>query len=148
MARAGVYILWAAAIVIFAVLEGVTVQLVSVWFVLGAIAALIAAFCGAGFYVQIILFAAVSLAALAATRPLVKKFVQPKVRRLNANRCIGATGVVTQRIDNLAATGQIKVNGSIWTARSASGEVIESGQTATVERIEGVKVIVHSARKE
>ncbi|MBQ6381865.1 MAG: NfeD family protein [Clostridia bacterium] len=142
MSQTAIYILWASAIVIFAIVEGATVQLVSVWFVLGAVAALIAALCGAGFAVQIILFTAVSLLALVITRPLVKKFVKPKVQATNADRCLGAEGIVTERIDNIAATGQVKVKGNVWTARSASGACIEAGTTVRVERIEGVKLIV------
>lgn len=142
MSQTGMYCIWAVAIVVFAVLEGVTVQLVSVWFVIGAIAALIAALCGAGFITQIIFFAAVSLAALILTRPLVKKYIKPKIQSTNADRCIGAEAIVTVRIDNLAATGQVKVKGTHWSARSETGETIEVGEIVKVNKIEGVKVIV------
>ena len=148
MSQTSVYILWAAAILIFGIIEGITVQLVSVWFVIGAIAALIASFCGAGFPLQIILFAAVSVVALIATRPLVKKFIKPKIQSTNADRCIGETGVVCERIDNLAATGLVKVKGSVWTARSGTEACIEEGTLVKVERIEGVKVIVNVLEKE
>ncbi|MBR0415162.1 MAG: NfeD family protein [Clostridia bacterium] len=142
MSQTAVYILWAAAILVFAVLEGLTVQLVSIWFVLGSVAALIAALCGASFTVQVVLFAAVSVISLLLTRPFVKKWLKIKAESTNADRCIGARAVVTETIDNLAATGQVKVQGAVWSARSASGAVVETGQTVTVKRIEGVKLIV------
>ena len=148
MSQTSVYILWAAAILIFGIVEGITVQLVSVWFVIGAIAALIASFCGAGFLTQVIIFVAVSVAALIITRPLVKKFIKPKIQSTNADRCIGQTGVVCERIDNLAATGQVKVKGSVWTARSGTDACIEEGTLVKIERIEGVKVIVNVLEKE
>lgn len=142
MNQTSVYILWAAAIVIFAVLEAVTVQLVSIWFVAGSIAALIAALCGANFLTQILIFTAVTLLALVITRPIVKKYLKPKVQSTNADRCIGEEAVVTEKIDNMAGTGFVKVSSNVWTARSAGGETYEAGEIVTVERIEGVKLIV------
>ena len=56
MPESTMYIIWAAAILLFGIAEGVTVQLVSIWFLIGAVAALIAAFCGAGIPVQVTVF--------------------------------------------------------------------------------------------
>ena len=140
--QATVYILWAAAIVVFGILEAVTVQLVSIWFVFGAVAALIASLCGANFITQVLIFVGVTVLTLLITRPIVKKHLKPKVQSTNADRCIGESAVVTQRIDNLASLGQVKVGGSVWSARSLGGEVIEAGEIVKVERIEGVKLIV------
>ena len=148
MNQTSIYILWAAAIVIFAVLEAVTVQLVSIWFVFGAIAALIASLCGANFLTQILIFTGVTVLTLIVTRPLVKKHLKPKVQSTNADRCIGKEAVVTERIDNMAATGQVKVGGNIWTARSAFSDVIEAGEIVRVEKIDGVKLIVFKEVKE
>ena len=64
-------IIWAAVIVLFGVFEAVTAQLVSIWFVIGAVAALISALLGATVTVQVIIFFAVSVLALVITRPLV-----------------------------------------------------------------------------
>ena len=136
------YIVWAAAIIIFGVLEGVTAQLVSIWFVLGAIAALIASICGAPVYVQIIIFVAVTIITLIATRPLVKKKINFKAEKTNADRCIGESAVVTEEINNLEAKGQVKADGKIWTARSSDGSIIPENTVVTVEKIDGVKLIV------
>lgn len=138
--------IWILAAVAFGVLEGITAQLVSIWFVLGAVAAAVAAACGGGLWLQVVLFAAVSVAALLITKPLVKKYLRPRMQRTNADRCVGQTGVVLQPIDNLAATGQVKVCGSVWTARSTDGAPIAAGETVTVERIEGVKLMVRPAQ--
>ncbi len=136
------YIIWAAAILILGVLEGITVQLVSIWFVFGAVAALIASICGANLTVQIIVFIAVSVISLLVTRPLVKKKLTANKQPTNADRCIGLDGVVTEQIDNLKPSGLVKVDGKIWSARSADGSVIEPESIVTIEKIDGVKLIV------
>lgn len=143
MADVKMYVVWAALIVAFCVLEGITAQLVSIWFVIGAIAALIAQLCGASLIIQIVVFIAVSIVALLVTRPIVKKKLNTKTEKTNADRCIGMQGVVTEVIDNLAPTGQVKVDGKIWTARSSTGENIPEGTVVTVEKIDGVKLIVN-----
>ena len=136
------YVVWAVLIVAFCVLEGVTAQLVSIWFVVGAIAALIAQLLGATLIIQIVVFIAVSIVALLITRPLVRKKLNTKAEKTNADRCIGKEAVVIEDIDNLAPTGQVKADGKVWTARSATGEKIPKETIVTVEKIDGVKLIV------
>ena len=119
-----------------------TIQLVSVWFVIGAVAALVSSLAGAEFYVQIIVFIAVSVLMLLITRPLVKKKLIVKSEPTIDDRCIGKTATVTEDIDNINATGQVKVDGQIWTARSINSSIIKKGTNVTVEKIDGVKLIV------
>lgn len=138
-----IYLIWAAIIIIFGILEAITAGLVSIWFVFGAIGALIAALFGATIPVQVIIFIAVTIVTLIATRPLVKKYINPIMQRTNADRCIGEEAVVVEKIDNLAASGQVKINGNIWSARSADGKTIDVGGVVVAEKIEGVKLIVH-----
>ena len=135
-------VVWAVLIVIFLVVEGATPGLVSIWFALGALASLLSAFLNAPLWLQIIIFVTVSCAALYFTRPLAKKFVNRKITPTNADMVIGATAVVTQRIDNITGTGAVTVGGKIWTARSATDEPIEAGTLTVVKSIEGVKLIV------
>ena len=133
---------WLVLLVVFVVFEAATVQLVSVWFALGALAALIAAICHGPAWLQITLFILVSAISFAVTRPLVKKFSTSKIQKTNADRCIGDTAVVTEEINNLEAKGLVKVDGNIWTARSENNDVIPAGEKVTVIKIEGVKLIV------
>ncbi len=135
-------IFWLAMIVVAVVAEAATNQLVSIWFVVGAIAALIGNLCGAPLYVQWILFVVLSAVALVCTRPLVKRLTDFRRQDTNAGRCVGQIAVVTQEINNTAAAGQAKVLGSVWTARSARGTVIPVGTEVVVRAIEGVKIIV------
>jgi membrane protein implicated in regulation of membrane protease activity len=136
------YIIWAVAIVVFGVFEAVTAQLVSIWFVLGSIAALISAFFGASFTVQVIIFTVVTILALVITRPLVKKYIHPHKEHTNADKVLDQIGVVTQDIDNINAKGQVKVDGKTWTARAVDNNLIPSGSEVKIEKIEGVKLIV------
>ena len=64
------------------------------------------------------------------------------MEKTNADRILGQEGVVVESIDNLSASGQVKIDGAVWTARSAGDEIIPSGTRIQVERIEGVKAIV------
>ena len=84
----------------------------------------------------------VSSVLLAALWPLTKKFLKPKLTATNVDSVIGSTGTVTATIDNLAASGQVKLGAMYWTARSTSGETIAEGIVIRVDRIEGVKVYV------
>ena len=136
------YIVWAAAIVVFGVFEGITAQLVSVWFVIGAVAALIATALHAPVWLQIVIFFAVSVIVLFAMRPLIKKKITPKLEKTNADRCIGKDAVVIEEINNLQASGQVKSDGKVWTARSSDGSIIPENAVVTVEKIDGVKLIV------
>ena len=138
---------WIAAIVIFGIAEAATAGLVSIWFVPGAVAGLIAAMAGAGLLIQLVLFLAVSAAALAATRPLVKKLSAGRAVPTNADRVLGRTARVTETIDNDSASGAVYVDGKTWTARSADGSVLPAGSRVEIRRMEGVKLIVEAAQK-
>lgn len=134
--------LWFIALILFGVLEAVTVGLSSIWFAAGSLAALIACMLNAPVLVQVILFLAVSLLTLVLVRPLAQKYINNRYVPTNADRVIGATAVVTEAIDNLSNQGQVSVAGATWTARSQSGIPIPVGTQVQVLRIEGVKVLV------
>ena len=137
--------LWIGAIIVFGVVEALTAGLVSIWFVPGAVAGLIAAMAGLGILSQLVLFLAVSAAALAATRPLVKKLSAAKTVPTNADRVLGERGKVTEAIDNENSTGTVYIDGKTWTARSVDGTVIPAGTQVEIERMEGVKLFVKEA---
>ncbi|WP_288529465.1 NfeD family protein [uncultured Eubacterium sp.] len=142
MSDSMMYIIWAVAIVGFGVLEAVTVQLVSIWFVIGSVAGLVAALLGAPIYLQVIICIAVSVLALLVTRPLVRKKLQTKVQPTNADRVIGQTAVVVEEINNIAQTGTVKFDGKVWTARSCDDKILPPNSLVAVEKIDGVKLIV------
>ena len=139
---------WLGAMLLFLVLEGATAAVTSLWFVVGALAALIVALLDGGLWLQITLFIVVSVALLLALRPMLKKYINPKKEKTKVDAVIGKQGVVLEAIDNLSGTGKVKLDGMEWSARSANGEKIEEGTVIVVEKIEGVKVFVkmHNAQ--
>ena len=137
--------IWLGLTVLFLVAEAATVTVVSLWFAAGALAAMAAALLGAGVWLQTGVFLAVSAVALTALRPLVRKFLNPKLTATNVDSVIGSVGIVTADIDNIVSSGQVKLNGMEWSARSTSGNLIPKGTQVSVDRVEGVKVFVSPA---
>ena len=139
----GTTVLWLAAMIVLLIVEGLAPGLVSIWFALGALAAMISSLLKAPVWLQVLWFVVVSLVTLLITRPLAKKYVNAHTVPTNADMAIGQDCVVTEAIDNVAGSGAVSVGGKIWTARTDEPErVIEKGSIAVVERIEGVKLIV------
>lgn len=92
---------------------------------------------------QLLLFAAVSLLTVLLTRPLVRRRITPRREATNADRYVGMQGVVLQAIDNVQGKGQVKVQGSVWTARAEQEDgAIPEKAAVTVIRIEGARLIV------
>ncbi len=136
-------IVWLVAMVALLIVEALVPGLVSIWFAIGALAALIAALLQAPLWLQIVWFFAVSVATLVLTRPLAQKFVNSRTQPTNADALIGHDCVVTEDIDNLAGTGAVKIAGKVWTARSEDENTrFATGDVVTAVRIEGVKLIV------
>jgi membrane protein implicated in regulation of membrane protease activity len=136
------WIVWGILALVFGIIEASTINLISIWFMVSALVTMLCSLADISVTAQIVLFAIVTIILLVATRPLIKKFNSSKSEPLNADRCIGKTAVVIEAIDNIQSTGQVKVDGQIWSAVSASGEPIEQGKYVTIERIEGVKLYV------
>ena len=140
-------IVWTAAIILFGIVEAVTAGLVSIWFVGGALAALISAFVGAPLWLQIVLFLVVSAVALAMTRPLLKKITTANMEATNADRVLGTVAKVTETIDNENSVGAVYVDGKTWTARSVDETIIAAGSLVHIESMQGVKLLVKLVEK-
>lgn len=138
----GMSIFWLVALVVFGVAEAVTIGLVSIWFAVGALAALIASALNAPLLIQIAVFLVGSFATLAVVRPWAQRYVNDRRVPTNADRVIGEDAIVTEDIDNLKGQGQVKVHGAPWTARSEDDSVLPAGTVVKVLRIEGVKLYV------
>ena len=138
-------IAWFVAMVVFIWIEASTISVVSLWFAVGALAALITSLCGGEIWLQAVVFLGVSVILLCLLRPVIRKYFTPKLTKTNIDALIGAVGRVTAAINNDAAQGQIKLGAMEWTARSVSGAQIEEGTLVKVEYIEGVKVFVSPA---
>ena len=140
-------IVWTAAIILFGVVEAATAGLVSIWFVAGALVALIAAFVDASLVVQIILFLVVSAAALALTRPMLRKITNANAVPTNADRVLGEMAKVTETIDNENSVGAVYVDGKTWSARSTDDSIIPAGSRVYIESMQGVKLLVKKSEE-
>ena len=136
-------IVWFALMVVFLIAEGVCpFHLISVWFSVGALAAVVVSLLGGAVWLQVTVFLVVSAGLLIALWPISRKLLQPKAIRTNVDAIIGSQGYVTADIDNLTATGQVKLGAMEWSARSTTGDPIKAGTLVKVDRIEGVKAFV------
>lgn len=140
-------IIWFVLLVLFLFAEANTVSVVSVWFAIGALTAMVTSLLGGQLWLQVVLFFVVSAGLLLALRPIIKKHFTPKLVKTNVDSVIGQKGYTTAAIDNLSASGQVKLGSMYWSARSTSGEPISEGTLVKVDRIEGVKVFVSPAEE-
>lgn len=109
--------------------------------------AVIANILGASPFVQTAVFVLLSVLTLVISRPYVKKFTKTQIQPTNADMLIGDTAVVTQSINNLGGEGTVTVRGLVWMARSSDGSPIPEGETVTVTKIEGAKLIVEKKKE-
>lgn len=136
-------ITWVCVFVLALVIEAISVQLVSVWFALGALAAFVLSFFAPDNYtLQIIVFLGVSIVTLLVTRPLIRKKLKPKIQRTNADKIVGMTAIVVDEIVNEEGRGTVKVEGVVWNARNETNTVCAPGEMVTVAGIDGNKLIV------
>ena len=136
-------VFWLVAMIALFVVEAATVNLVTLWFAFGALAALITSLLGGELWLQLVIFIAVTVITLIPTRKLAKKyFSKSHHQATNSDLVIGKDCIVVEEIDNLISTGAVKCLGKEWTARSENGEKIAVGETVIAIAIEGVKLIV------
>lgn len=141
-------IFWLAVIVIMGVAEALTTGIVTIWFMAGAFLALICRLLHFSILVQLLVFIFSSFLFLLLTRPLIKKYINSKKVSTNADSLIGKTALVVQPIMP-HITGQVKINGQIWTAVNADDkQPIEDNVEVLIIGIEGVKLIVKKVFKE
>ena len=134
--------IWIGFAVVMAICEAATTQLVSIWFVVGAVAAAVTTVFTPNIFVQLIVFLAFSAAALIITRPLAKKLRKKgKTISTNSDRLIGKTGVVISPIATAQDVGQVQIMGATWSAKSKYAPIPENSNVKVLS-IEGVKLVV------
>ena len=138
-------IFWLVAMVVFMAAEAMTVTLVSIWFAAGALGAVLVALLGGGLMLQVTVFLALAIVLLFFLRGIVRKHFTPRLTRTNIDSVIGSTGIVITPVNNIAALGQVQINGMEWSARSTNNTHIPAGTLVKVDKIEGVKVFVSPA---
>ena len=134
--------IWLIIIIVLSLLEIVTSQLVSIWFVLAAVVALIVSLFCSSVIVQILVFVVSTLILLICTRPLIRRVMSFKKEDTNIGRNIGKKAIVTTDIDNNLGMGQVNIAGMTWTARAVNDKIIKKGTTVIIKSIDGVKLMV------
>lgn len=140
-------VFWLCLAAALAIVEVSTVNLITIWFAAAALVVALAAVLGVGAGGQVAIFIIVSAVLVVATRPIAKRFLNKKAVPTNADRIIGAEGVVVEEIDAVKGCGQVKVLGQIWSAKSVDGKTLAEGTVVEIVALEGVKAVV-SARAE
>ena len=133
---------WLVIAVVLGIFEAATVALVSIWFAIGAVAAMVPAYFKAPFWVQILVFILVSALCFVFTRPFFKKIIRVNKQPTNVDRLVGQEGVATDDIENIECRGKVFISGLTWSARSETGELIPQGAVVTVKKIEGATLVV------
>lgn len=135
-------VIWLAAAIVLGIVEALTLGLVTLWFAVGALFALFAALAGLSFMVQVIVFIVSSGVLLYFTRPIARNYLKLKSERTNADRVLGETGIIIEKINVENGTGQVKVLGQVWSARSFDNQDIPVDTKVEIKEISGVKLIV------
>lgn len=133
---------WIVVFFLIVFIEGISQQLIAIWFAVGAIVAMIAELCATSFEVQFTLFIAASILALLALRPLTRNMLKDKIQATNSDENIGKSAVVIADFDMLTKEGRVQLEGIDWAARSIDDTLPLKGEVVTVKAIEGVKVLV------
>ena len=134
--------IWLAVTAVALIVEFVTTDLVSVWFVGGGLVAMLLSGLGLEWYFHLPAFIVVSLALMLCFRSLVMKKLKGEDVKTNAETAIGKE---YELIDGISfnTAGSIKINGVIWSVVSENeNALIPSGTKVVVKKIEGNKYIV------
>ena len=135
--------IWLIVFVVCIIAEIISMGLTTIWFAGGALVAAVVAAIGAPLWLQITLFAVVSLVLLYFTRPIAVKYFNKDRVKTNAESLVGKQAIVISEIDNLQGIGQVTVGGQEWTARTTQeGITLPVGSVVVIRAISGVKLMV------
>lgn len=134
---------WLIVEIVLSIIELGTISLVSVWFIVSALIALLLALFGFSLYIQIVNFVILGIILLIFTRKPLLKYLNKTKQKTNADRILDMTGLVTEEID-IDQPGEVKVDGKKWTAMAK--EKIAKGKKVKILKIEGVKLLVEEEK--
>lgn len=134
--------IWLIAAGIFLIIEIFTVGFLIFWLSIASLLAMVVSFFTPNLVIQTTVFVISSTLLIFATKPFVKKFAKNKTIPTNVYSMIGKVGIVTQEINTIQSTGQIKIDGEIWSATCESEVSIPEGTKIKVLEVKGVKALV------
>lgn len=141
----GYLLFWGIIFIVALIAEIASMQLVSIWFAVGAVGAFGASMLHLPFWAQLAVFVLLSVILLLVTRPLLTKLRVKQQLRSNADLNLGEKAVVIETIDGAHGTGRVRLNGVDWMAVSETGSIIPADTVVTVMRVEGAKLFVYDA---
>lgn len=139
--------IWVVVLLITLLLEFESQQLVTIWFSVGSILALILAAFNVHYIWQIASFVVLSTVLVLATRPLSRRFMRREIVATNIDSIIGKQGIIITDV-SLDVRGEVKVESRIWVAFVTSNIHIEKGTKVIVMDVEGNKLLVEPIDKE
>ena len=135
-------IIWASLIVLSIVVEASTMGLVAVWFMPGALVALVMAFFRIDLVWQIGAFGVITVLMTWIGFLWIRPMMRKEARSTNAMSLIGQDALVVEKVDQLAGTGAVRISGMVWSVRAVDDtETIDVGDVVTVMAIRGNKLI-------
>lgn len=134
------WLIWLIVSVLAFVIESATVSLVTIWFGISGIITTVFSVFVPSFVAQMTFFIILSAVLIFFTRPAAVKYL--KIQQTNSMSLIGEIAVVTEDIDNIKETGQVKINGNVWRARSLNDEAIKEGEKVIIKELKGVTLFV------
>lgn len=135
------WILWLSLAIFFLIIEGMTVEIVSLWFTGGSLSALVLSLFRVNFWWQLITFIVVSIILIVFTRPIVIKYFKKNAIKTNVDSFIGEHAVITKDVKP-DDRGELIYRGQFWLAISSDNTLIEKDSKVIILAIEGVKMIV------
>lgn len=138
--------IWLGITVVAAVVELITIDLVSIWFTVGGLGALLSLALGLSQTIQITVFIVLSIICIGISRPLAKKYLRTQIVSTNYDRVIGQHGLVLKRID-ADTRGEVKVLSSTWSASSVDNSTLEEGDYCEILAVEGAHLVVKKINK-
>lgn len=134
-------IVWAVFVVVTAIIELNTNDLVTIWFTVGGVCALVAALFKLNITIQVVIFVLVSVVAILLTRPIAIRMQQKEIIRTNSDKIIGKIATVTIKIET-NEIGEVKVESRLWRAINNDGSSFDVGEKVIINAISGTKLIV------
>lgn len=134
---------WLSIVVALAILEIATVNLVSIWFVVSGIIAMITSLFTDNILIQASIFIIFGIIFMLLTKKIIKKII-PNKEKTNLDRIIGMTGIVISKITK-NKSGEVKVDGKIWIA--ISNTTINENEPVKILEINSTKLKVEKIKE-
>ncbi len=134
---------WLFILVVTIILEAITPNLATIWFIPAALLSFILAVFKVPLWIQIAVFISSSLILLFTTKPFFEKLLRRNpIEHTNSMSLIGKTALVVEKIDNISEKGAVRIEGKVWSARNIESDTeIEVGETVQIKEIQGVKLM-------